>query len=529
MKATYINYSDTHSFSPAVISYVENDPKLAPFISQQPTIEGFTALLKEKKATCNRELLATVLKEQYIRSKSLIPNPKVSVNIELLRDESTYTITTGHQLNIFTGPLYFIYKIVTAINLAATLKARFPGKNFVPVYWMATEDHDFAEINHTSVNGKKLQWNLDAHGATGRLPTESIWAALNAYREALGISANAQELNSLVNTAYSKHDTLAAATRYLVNGLFGDHGLVIIDADDARLKKQFASVIEQDIIGQHSFREIEKSSSALQKAGFDTQVNAREINFFYMTDGLRERITHENGNWYVLNSSIQFSEEELKKEIAGHPERFSPNVVMRPLYQEIILPNIAYVGGGAEVVYWLQLKGNFNHYGIDFPILILRNSALLGDETLSSKVNRLNLSFTDIFRSAQDLKKEWVMKNSEHRLNLDAEWSELGPIFDKMKERTRKIDPTLVPSSEAVRARLHKQLLNLEKKMLKAEKRNHDSSLSQIDNIKEKYFPGGLQERSQNFGAFYVKYGPELISELVAHFKPLDFKFTILH
>ncbi|MEO8795667.1 MAG: bacillithiol biosynthesis cysteine-adding enzyme BshC [Daejeonella sp.] len=548
MKASYIEYSETNSFSPAVISYLEGNEKLKPFISEQPTLEGFSNLLQNKQVLANRSKLVSVLKSQYSSILNRIPQvqnsgnfsenespnsssyfEKVEENISLLEDENTFTVTTGHQLNIFTGPLYFIFKIVTAIKLASDLKNKFPDKNFVPVYWMATEDHDFAEINHTFIAGKKISWNKDAAGATGRLNTNDILNAIKEYTSVLGISENAQELSKLIETAYTEHSNLADATRYLVNNLFGQYGLIVIDADSAELKSEFVKYIEEDIIDQSSFKNITAQTEKLSEAGIETQVNPREINFFYLRDELRERIVFEGGNYQVLNTEISFSESELKAEIQNHPERFSPNVVMRPLYQEVILPNIAYIGGGAEIVYWLQLKQNFDHYQVDFPILILRNSALISTYSLDSKLRKQDLILKDIFRDEDLLEKEWVIKHSQHTLNLKDEWQELKCIFEKIKLRAHKIDVTLSPSTEAVKVRLEKAISNLEKKMIKADKRNYSDSLNQIRNIKAKLFPkGGLQERSENFGLLYVKYGQKFIETLLETFKPLDFKFTIL-
>jgi bacillithiol biosynthesis cysteine-adding enzyme BshC len=322
---------------------------------------------------------------------------------------------------------------------------------------------------------------------------------------------------------------LADSSRYLVNALFEEYGLLILDADDKRLKKQFSSIITDDIIQQNSFRNISEANDKLAKVGIEAQVNPREINFFYLLDGLRERIIFENGKYHILNTAISFNEEKLIQEINEHPERFSPNVVMRPLYQEVILPNLAYIGGGAEVIYWLQLKQNFDCYGVDFPILLLRNSAMFSSLNLENKLNRLDLHIKDIFKNVDDLKKEWVLNHTEHLLNLHDEWQELSSIFEKIKLRTYKIDPSLSPSSEAIKARLHRAIKNLEAKLMKAEKRNFADALSQIEQVKTKLFPnGGLQERSENFGLFYVKQGKSFIQTLIENFKPLDLKFTIL-
>ncbi|WP_207427908.1 bacillithiol biosynthesis cysteine-adding enzyme BshC [Pedobacter sp. SYSU D00535] len=528
MKATYIDYKDTNSFSSTVLAYLEQDPKLEPFISYFPSVENFGQIMKAKKVAADRSALAEVLEDQYANLGTEI-HAKVLQNIELLRQENTFTITTGHQLNIFTGPLYFIYKIVSAINLAKELGEAYPDKKFVPVYWMATEDHDFEEINHTKIQGKKISWDTVAKGATGRLSTESIQDAVREYQKILGLSENSSRLCEIIEEAYLKQRCLADATRCLVNALFDEYGLLIVDADERRLKRQFTTIIQQDIIEQRSFTNISETSKALEQAGYSTQVNAREINFFYLEENLRERIVFEGNRYRVLNTEISFSDEELKAEIEMYPERFSPNVIMRPMYQEVILPNLAYIGGGAEVVYWLQLKKNFDELGVEFPILILRNSALVTTEALTKRAERIGISLPDLFKNTSQLKKEWVLAHSSHTLSLAEEEAKVDAIFEELKTRVTKIDPTLGPSTEAVRSRLHRAIANLEAKLLKAEKRNHNDALNKIESLRAKYFPNeGLQERSENFALFYVKYGETLIAELVKSFHPLAPQFTIL-
>ena len=531
MDSNCISYKATGFFSQTVIDYIDDAPELRSFYAHRPDIKGFANLLNGKKVIADRAILYQVLTEQYasISDAGYLLSDAVSKNIDLLKADNTYTITTGHQLNIFAGPLYFIYKIVTAIKLARELKASYPDKNFVPVYWMASEDHDFAEINYTNIGGKKVHWWYEATGATGRISPDSIRDALNQYKGALGLDGHAAELASIVDAAYKGFDKLADATRYLVNALFGQYGLVIIDADDHRFKHQFAPIIEKDIIEQNSFTNINATNEQLQKLGVHIQVNPREINFFYLQDKLRERIVAEGDNYHVLNTETRFNKTELQQEIQQYPERFSPNVVMRPLYQECILPNIAYIGGGAEVVYWLELKSTFDFYKVDLPILILRNSGLVIRKESAAKINKMDLSAEDIFKPADIIKNDWVKKHSEHTLSLKEEWNELTAIFEKIKQRSLKVDNTLAPSAEAVQARLKKALDNLEKKLVKAEKRNYQTRLEQIDQIKAELFPkDSLQERTENFGLLYVRWGQQFIDELINHFEPLDFKFTVL-
>ncbi|WP_443944358.1 bacillithiol biosynthesis cysteine-adding enzyme BshC [Pedobacter sp. AW1-32] len=526
MQAKYISYQETGSFSKLVLDYINNKTELHPFYSYRPDMDGLAEAIEKRNFLGNREVLVNVLHQQY---QKLNVNKSVSKNIDLLADANTYTITTGHQLNLFTGPLYFIYKIVTAINLAIELKIAHPDKNFVPVYWMATEDHDFDEINHVSVDEKNISWIQQTNGATGRLSTKTVAAAVLAYKGYLGISKNGKHIAKLVEQAYLEHDNLADATRFLVNNLFEKYGLVIVNADDHQLKKQFVPIILADITEHNSSKLIEQTSAKLENAGYKSQVNGRDINFFYLKDDLRERLIFENNAYTVNHTDIRFSAEELKQEIEQYPERFSPNVVMRPMYQEVILPNIAYIGGGAEVAYWMQLKANFDFYKVDFPVLLLRNSALLIDERSAQNIYSLGFDLADFFLPVEELKNIWVRKNSTMQLSLADEIRSVNSIFDQIKLNAYKIDKTLSISADTAKQKTDKLLANLEKKLFRAEKRKHKTALIQIENVKKRLFPNGtLQERILNIAPMYVNYGEDFLSSCIENFEPLGGDFTLL-
>ncbi|MFA4869261.1 MAG: bacillithiol biosynthesis cysteine-adding enzyme BshC [Pedobacter sp.] len=526
MQAKYISYQETNAFSAVVLDYISGKDQLKSFYKYTPDFNGFGEAIKNRKFNADRTVLVNTLQRQYANVKT---TPMVTEHIKRLGDSRTFTITTGHQLNIFTGPLYFIYKIVTAINLARELKQKFPDCNFVPVYWMATEDHDFEEINHVKVEDRLLTWNKPAAGATGRLATKDIIETLTAYKGYLGIGTKGLMLSRLVEAAYTNNNRLSDATRELVDALFGEYGLVCIDADDPLLKKQFSEVIFQDITEQNSFKFISESNTKLEELGHKPQVNPREINFFYMTDNLRERIVEKDGRYKVMHTEISFGKEELQTEINNFPERFSPNVVMRPIYQEVILPNLAYIGGGAEVTYWLQLKSNFDHYKIDFPVLLLRNSAMVIDRRSELRMQILGISHKDLFAKTETLKNEWVRAHVNLHLSLNDEERAINAVFDQIKLNAYKIDKTLSQSTDAAKNKALKLIASLEKKMLRAEKRKHKTSLAQIESLKEKLFPTGvLQERVLNIAPMYILYGDEFIDSLVAFFKPLDHQFTIL-
>jgi uncharacterized protein YllA (UPF0747 family) len=202
---------------------------------------------------------------------------------------------------------------------------------------------------------------------------------------------------------------------------------------------------------------------------------------------------------------------------------------MRPLYQEVILPNIAYIGGGAEVSYWMQLKANFDFYKVNFPVLLLRNSALVLDQRSFDNLNKLGFNFEDIFLSTQALQEKWIRKNSDANMSLSDEKANVRAVFDRIKLNAFKIDKTLEVSADAVLAKTEKLLDKLEKKFFKAEKRNHEVSIKQIENLKKRLFPNGtLQERVMNLAPMYVNYGDDFIASLIENFDPLGGDFTLI-
>lgn len=515
MKLLKMNLADTGNFSKEFVEYL-NNPSLSKFYHLPPKVESFKKQMESKKFDiAKRELLVNKLHQQYadVRCSAFVEN-----NITSLLADNTFTITTGHQLNIFTGPLYFIYKIVTAINASKSLKEHYPNHNFVPVYWMATEDHDFEEINHFHLFQDTLRWETAQKGAVGRMNTEGM----------ANIIDKIESCPLFFKEAYLNGHSLSQATRLFVNELFGDHGLVIIDADDSDFKASFTQQILDDVKSHTAFNLVNHTSTELNNLGFKTQINAREINFFYLEDGLRERITLENGVYKVLNTSHSFTPYELEKLVKSHPERFSPNVVLRPLYQEIILPNLAYIGGPAEVVYWLQLKAVFDHYQIAFPILMPRNFALYVTKTNSRKVEKLGLTIEELFQDSNSLKHQLLSRQSEKEYSLTSEMEGFEKLFMSISQKAAAIDKSLVGMVGSEGAKLAKAIEQLEKRLQKSEEKNHETAINQLEQIKSKLFPGGgLQERHDNFLQFYVG-NPDFINTLIDQFDAFDYRFNVL-
>lgn len=508
--------ADTHRFSKFFIDYLSHKEELQPFYNRFPAKENVLEQIRQKHFDKDkRAVLYNSVKRQY---KDLHLHENVAYNLESLKKDNTFTIVTGHQLNIFGGPLYFIYKIVTVIEACKALKKEYPEYNFIPVYWMASEDHDFDEISYIRYQQKKIKWETDQKGAVGHFEPASVEA----------LFSDIPGLPEFFKEAYAQKN-LAAAVRYYVNHLFESEGLMIIDGDDPDLKAQFKYVIKDDLLNNTAKSLVEKTSSSLESLGYKTQVFSREINFFYLEKDLRERI--EKGSLYyeVLGTDKTFSEKEILKEIEQNPEKFSPNVILRPVYQEAILPNLAYVGGPAEVIYWLQLKGVFDHYKIPFPMVMPRNFGMVIPEHIDRKLQKAELETDQIFAEKHELLKQVVIDHSTRDLHLNGQRDKMVELFNSIKSQAEEIDPTLGPHVEAQLARTRKRLDVIEKKFIRAEKKNQEDRLRQVESVLDYLFPGGgLQERTDNFLNFYIG-NPKFIEDLHHSFDPFDFRFHILN
>jgi len=520
-----ISYRETGYFGKATLDYLSDDEKLRDFYGLRPEIDSFKAQIEEKAANYgHRDLLVSALKDQYAKAKLK------SESIDALADDKTFTVTTGHQVCFFTGPLYSFYKIISTINTCRRLKEAYPEYHFVPVFWMATEDHDFEEANHFFLPNGKIEWESGQGGAVGRMELAGMEEILELMKEKLGIGYRSGEILEIFKSAYLKHKNVADASRYLVHHFFGDYGVVSVDGDDAVLKGAMVPAFAKEIVEQTSFKAVSQTSEKLQPK-YDLQVTPREINLFYLHDQLRERIVaDEDGAYEVLNSSIRFSAEELRVEMEQHPERFSPNVVLRPLYQEIILPNLAYIGGGGELNYWFQLKGVFDSFEVPMPILMLRNSVMVINGSASHGMDRLGLTTEELFRnSAFELEQELVKETSEEELNLKEAREKLEALFLGMEAKLRKVDKLLEKSVRSGYVRSERIVMNLEKKMLRAEKKKHDILTGRLHKVHDALFPrGGLQERNLNFSVLYEEFGADLVPMLIDNLDPFSGEFTVL-
>ncbi len=512
MKVAKVAFDKTGSFSRIFLDYLAGEPKLAHTHAFEPSIAGFEQALSYRKlSSATRNTLAEVLQGQYA---GLQVSEAVQNNIALLARQNTFTVTTGHQLNIFTGPLFFIYKIITTINICRELQQNFPEYNFVPVYWMGSEDHDYAEINHIHVAGKKYTWHTSQTGAVGRFSPAGLPE----------LAAEIPGRTAIFKRAYSNNPNLAAATRQYVNELFGHTGLVVLEPDNAELKKLFLPVVEEEIMGQVSYKEVLARNEFLLAQGYRPQLNPREVNLFYLDEGLRERLERVDGHFVVTNTGLSFSQAELLALARAHPEKISPNVILRPVYQEVILPNLGYVGGPSELAYWLQYKGMFDALKLDFPVLMPRNFGLYLDKNAQRKQQKLGLVYQDLFLHLDALQKKYVHSQNTG-LNLDKERQEIIKLYQSIRQVAHKIDVTLEPHV-AAQIKKHQQCLDkLEAKLVRAEKRNREAEMQMLRALKENAFPGDIpQERYVNILSIPNK---DFIDQVMAITEPFDLRMNI--
>jgi len=498
-----IDFSKTNMFSKKFNEFIESHTK-EDYYPSYNNLEAVTNKVKLSRE--QREILSDVISDQY---GGMVMCEKVRENIESLKADDSFTVTTGHQLNIFSGPLYIIYKIISVIKLSENLSAMHPQKKFIPVYWMASEDHDFEEIKRFFSKGKTYEWDIETTGAVGDIDPSSIKKLAGMIPDSV----------SLFEDAYSSSQTLSEAVRKYMNTLFERYGLVVFDPSSRRLKSISSDLMRSDIL--------ENKTSIIEDSSPEkSDVYVRKINFFYMRDGVRGRIESVGENFVVNGTEIKFKREEMEKEIEKYPERFSPNVVMRCLYQQVIMPNVAYIGGPSEIVYWLGFRKFFNQYGKLYPVVIPRDSVLIISGKSSKTLERYGLDVEDIFLGKSHLEKKSLGVLSDEDKNFSEEISQIRDQFEIMAKKFKSVDKTMSPHLLANAEKTEKMLHQVEKRFIKSQKDQDKTMMTKVSALFYDSFPEGTpQERKENIMSFYTS---TIIGELHEKLDPMELKFKII-
>lgn len=515
MNSLFIPFGQSNQFSRLILDYLDGSGTLSGFYPHPPVTASYRDMIAEKNYDNSlRPVLADTLLQQYTDAGiNLEKHPAVSRNISDLLLPNTFTITTGHQLCLFTGPLFFIHKIFTTIKWCEELRLAYPGYSFVPVFWMASEDHDFAEVNHFYVNGRKITWDTDSHEQpVGRLPLTGFETVSSALADMAENEFARKQVERLAGFYHSSRN-LAEATRRLVHDLFADKGLVILDADSPALKRALVPAIKKDILEQSNFNALQQTNQRLRPF-YKTQVNGREINFFYLHPSGRKLIKKEGERFRVDGTDLSFTAGELGHEIDQHPGKFSPNVIMRPLYQETILPNLSYVGGPGEIAYWLQLKGVFENNGISFPVLTLRNFMLLLKERHQHQLERYGLTAGDLFLEDIALERKLVELDNDggQKLLLD----DFDVYLQKLIDIASKTDNGISSELIGLKTEWKKKLQKLGSKLDRMQRAKVQDKTSRIMQIRSEYFKGdAMQERFENILSYAVNSDIRLVLESI--------------
>ena len=497
MKVYHIPKKDTYAFGYQQLLLSEEQDKLSSYLGFLNDLSQFQKQIDLKKVQYPAEIrqeLAEVLEKNY-KERIL---PKANAAIELLKKPTTFTVTTGHQLCLFTGPSYFVYKILHTIKLARKLKETYPTYDFIPVYWMASEDHDVEEIKSLQLFNQRIEWEEALSGAVGELSTKGLSEAINKLQSLFRdeIVDELKEVTSLKNQA-----TYGSYVFDFVTQLFHDFELVVLDPQQEDLKKHFIPIAEKELATQFSFQAVSETNETLEKEGLHRQISPREVNLFHLMDGNRQRIVaKENG--FSIGEKL-FSKDELISAFHSSPLTCSPNVVLRPVYQETILPNLAYVGGAGELNYWMQLKRVFETCQLQFPILQMRKSFQVIDEKSLNRWLDLGFSVTDLFKS----KTEQVNSYTELKMKEEMSFHPALEAYKNFEKELYSIGKTGGNDIEkwigAELTKMEKQVLQLEQKLKKTIKQKHEEKIGWIEKQKERLFPGGnLQERHVNFFHF---------------------------
>ncbi len=526
MKTTKLHFNDTNLLRPLMHDYVNQNEATKPLYQFAPSIESIAeAIEQRKKHQLNRSILVESLKRQY--NEAGISHKTVEANIEKLANENCFTITTGHQLNLFGSTQYYIYKIVEVIKYTQLLKQKHPEYDFVPMFWLASGDHDFEEIKFAKINGKRYEWNSEEKGPVGRFNPAAalkVIEELNEFWKSEPVTGS--YLKELFTKAYSK-PTLSQATRFWTNELFKDYGLVVIEGDDNELKKEFSSIIKKELFEETTYHEVEKTNNYLRQNNYHIQVYARPINLFMITKHGRERIVKLNDRFATIESETSFTYDEIDEIINEHPDCFSPNALMRPMYQETILPNLAYIGGAGEIAYWLQIKSAFEAHGVFYPQVISRNSGIWLSRRLGKKLEKMGLKYPDLFTRKEDLIAAFAESHSSGKRFFQlSETIEL--LWEEFQTESEKAFHHLKIKTGQTAAEKIKELKKLRHDLRKIVKFKNDEDLLALHQIYDTIFPdGSFQERVDTFLPSYMHLGQSYFDTLFEQIEPANHKVLV--
>ncbi|MBK9107919.1 MAG: bacillithiol biosynthesis cysteine-adding enzyme BshC [Saprospiraceae bacterium] len=488
------------------LHYIYQPEALEPIIGASSYQQQITRALKERQSFQGRQEIMDLLLAQYKDTH----NCQLTLdNIRKLIQPNCFTVICAHQPCIFGGPLYWIYKILSTIAYCRQLKKEYPDNEFIPIYFSGNEDHDFDEINHLYIFNKKIQWNEIPGKAVGRLTTHNLTQVIHELMEVFKANTFAQQFLEEELHIVQNSSNYASYFRHFTTKLFSNYGLIYFDPDDPLAKEKLIPILLQELSEQFIYSSTKQSSELLLQQGFQLQVNPRELNLFYHHSSGRKRIVKLSAHHFSLvDNTKTWTLDEIQLEVKLHPENFSPNVMLRPIYQEILFPNVAFIGGGAEINYWMQLYSSFAAIHVSFPALIRRHSLWYIDQAMSQKIQKSGILKLDFFKSKNELEAQ-LLATHENISPVPAKaFQDIEDVLLKIKQLISSLDASTQSSIAAEIQKMIKSKEHIEQKIRKYQKSKFDTELQVIYKIKDQLFPEGIpQERHFNFLAYYFQFG----------------------
>ncbi|MFQ5708406.1 MAG: bacillithiol biosynthesis cysteine-adding enzyme BshC [bacterium] len=512
--------------TPLLVDYFEHFDRVADFFNGD--FRNRESFQKRSEEVKQRELpfgkLVPILKEQNQRFGCGFQTLE---KIDLLLERRACAVVTGQQTGLFSGPLYTIYKALTTIRLANRLNRTCEGC-YVPVFWLASDDHDFREVNHAKLINKSHQIVEIAHHS-GRLDRRVPVSAIKLNQE---IVENVQQLNDATNPSEFKEDILKLLSAAYAPGavfsqafgtwlmaLFKAFGLILMDASDTRVKTLGAPVFLKEIAERSpSTDRVLATSAELAGRGYHNQVQLNKglLNLFYL-DGERHALEVKDGTFHVKGTNQAFQSDELVRLAEKEPQRFSPNVLLRPIFQDVLLPTVAYVGGPAEIAYYAQLKGVYESFELPMPIIYPRKSLTLLERNIEKVLDKYELRVPEFWGDVEALINEIAKNHLPDSLeeNIENTAKQVKENLAALEEVVVSFEPTLNDTVQNVKGRIDHQMEILEKKILQAYKKRNEILRQQIHKAQINLYPNHhLQEREVNVVPYLFKYGLGLIDRL---------------
>lgn len=461
----------------------------------------------EQFSAAYRSKLADKILSQYTNSNIVLDETDlVFKNIQKLKQNNTFTVTTGQQIHVLLGPFFVVNKILSCCAEAIAVEKELQSANVVPIFWMASEDHDFDEIKSVRLYNETYTWDIDSNGPVGRLNPSSLLELVKKARERIDQTPDNLQFINLCETAYSTCETFADATRYILHHLFSETGIIVLDPDDAMLKKQFEHVVSADLTNHLPSKKIDECIAEMKSFGVKPPINTRPINTFYITDNKRVRIEKTNNGYALVDGSEAFTSDELLKLLDLHPERFSPNALLRPMYQQTILPNVSYITGASEIIYWLELKKAMTSFGITFPELPVRKSVFFISEKNIQKLDNEGIPMSSLFLSEDRLRLKIMEKQHETLLNLSA----------KIEQKQRDLSD-IIETIKSLGSKQTNKLQKINNQLISALKKEH-SHITELLSESNSTYSTAVKVKSSLANVDYVqernKYIISMISEM---------------